>query len=84
MNDIPRNGDEVWKRDEVDSPCVKICVMHPSAGICVGCLRTLPEIAEWSRMSMEARRTVLAALPSRVPRLRQRRGGHAARMADEG
>ena len=23
--------DEIWKRDEVESPCVKLCVIHPEA-----------------------------------------------------
>lgn len=71
--------DEIWTRDEVQSPCVKICVIHPTEGLCVGCLRTLDEIAGWSGMSADQRRAVLAALPDRAPRLKQRRGGRAAR-----
>ena len=38
--------DGVWKRDEIESPCVKICVLHPEARICLGCLRTADEIAK--------------------------------------
>ncbi|MFB2593975.1 DUF1289 domain-containing protein [Paracoccus sp. p4-l81] len=67
--------DEVWTRDEPQSPCVKICVIHKAEGLCIGCLRTLDEIAGWSAMDADARRAVLAALPARAPRLRQRRGG---------
>ena len=22
--------DDVWKRDEIESPCIKICVIHPA------------------------------------------------------
>jgi predicted Fe-S protein YdhL (DUF1289 family) len=44
-------SDEVWKREEVESPCVKICVVHPEARICTGCLRSIDEIATWGRMS---------------------------------
>ena len=29
-------NDDSWKRDEVDSPCVKLCVVHPEERICVG------------------------------------------------
>ena len=65
---------EIWRREEPESPCVRVCVMHP-AGVCAGCLRTLDEIAGWSGMSPEARRAVLTALPSRAPMLRKRRGG---------
>jgi uncharacterized protein len=47
------------------SPCVKVCQMDPARGLCLGCQRTLDEIARWSRMSDAERERVLAALPSR-------------------
>ncbi len=72
--------DEVWKRAEVESPCIKVCVIHPQAKLCVGCLRTGDEIAAWSRMTPEARRAVMAELPLRKPQLAQRRGGRLARL----
>ena len=72
--------DDVWKRDEVESPCVQVCVIHPETRLCTGCLRTIDEITAWSKMSPEARRAVMAALPERAPQLRQRRGGRAARL----
>jgi len=73
-------NDQVWSRDEVESPCVKICVIHPEERICAGCYRTLDEIAAWSRMAPEDRRAVMAELPARAPRLNKRRGGRAARV----
>ena len=72
--------DGIWKRNEIESPCVKICVVHPEARICTGCLRTIDEITQWSRMTPEDRRAVMAALPSRKSALSQRRGGRAARI----
>lgn len=80
MND-PSNSDDIWKRAEIESPCVKLCQIHPEERICVGCYRTLEEIGAWSRMSPEARRAVMAELPERAPRLRKRRGGRAARTS---
>ncbi|WP_102110535.1 DUF1289 domain-containing protein [Oceaniglobus roseus] len=74
-------SDPVWTRDEPLSPCIKVCVVHPAERICTGCLRTLDEIAAWPRMSAEARRAVMAELPDRRGRLKQRRGGRAARLA---
>lgn len=74
------SGDEVWRRDEPESPCVKVCMIHPAEGLCIGCLRTLDEIARWRDMSADERRGVMEALPARAPRLRKRRGGHAARL----
>ncbi|WP_050522475.1 DUF1289 domain-containing protein [Pseudorhodobacter wandonensis] len=73
--------DEVWKRDEVESPCVKLCVVHPEARLCVGCYRSIDEIGAWSRMSPEARRAVMAELPDRAKLLTKRRGGRSARVA---
>ncbi|MFN3824681.1 MAG: DUF1289 domain-containing protein [Pseudorhodobacter sp.] len=72
--------DGIWKRDEVESPCVKTCVVHPEARVCIGCLRSIDEIAAWSRMSPEARRAVMADLPGRAGLLTKRRGGRAARQ----
>ncbi|MEO1952951.1 DUF1289 domain-containing protein [Thioclava sediminum] len=79
MND-PQNTDDIWKRAEIESPCVKLCQIHPEARICIGCYRTMEEIGAWSRMTPEARREVMAELPERAPQLRKRRGGRAGRQ----
>lgn len=71
----------VWNRDEIDSPCVQICVVHPVERICTGCLRTIDEITRWSKMDNDERRAIMAELPDRAPRLKQRRGGRTARLA---
>lgn len=71
---------EVWKRDEPQSPCINICVVHPEAQICTGCLRTLDEIADWGAMDTADRQAVLDALPPRAELLKKRRGGRAARL----
>lgn len=65
----------------IASPCVKICVVHPEARICVGCHRTLDEIAAWTRMTDAERAAVMAELPGRIGLLRQRRGGRAGRLS---
>ena len=72
--------DEVWKREEVQSPCVKLCVVHPEARICVGGFRSIDEISGWSRLSAEERRAIMDDLPARAPRLIKRRGGRLARI----
>jgi predicted Fe-S protein YdhL (DUF1289 family) len=64
-------SDGVWKRQEIESPCVKLCSLHPGAGICVGCHRTGEEIAAWSRLSPERRREIMDELPGRAARLRE-------------
>jgi predicted Fe-S protein YdhL (DUF1289 family) len=70
----------IWAREELDSPCVKICVIHPEERLCVGCLRSLEEIAQWLKITTAERRAIMAELPARAPRLRKRRGGRAARV----
>ena len=75
-------SDDVWRRVEIESPCVKICLIHPEARICIGCLRSVDEIASWSRMTPEARREVMDALPGRSGLLARRRGGRAGRLGD--
>ena len=72
-------SDGVWKRDEIESPCVNICLIHPDAGICVGCHRSSEEITLWSRLSPEARRAVMEDLPARKDLLPGRRGGRKGR-----
>ncbi|SDW97584.1 DUF1289 domain-containing protein [Litoreibacter albidus] len=73
-------SDDIWQRDEVQSPCVKVCIVHPAERLCTGCLRTIDEIGAWSRMTNEARAALLEELPSRAGRLKQRRGGRKARI----
>ncbi len=47
------------------SPCVKVCEMDPVRRLCIGCWRTLDEIARWGAMSETEREAVMAALPAR-------------------
>ena len=70
----------LWKRDEIESPCVQICVVHPETRICTGCYRTIDEITDWSRMTPETRRDIMNDLPARADKLKVRRGGRAARL----
>lgn len=74
-------SDNVWKRAEIESPCIKICVIHPETRLCTGCLRSIDEIGSWGRMSGEERRDIMAELPTRAGQLTKRRGGRAARLA---
>lgn len=70
----------VWKRDEIQSPCVQICVIHPETRLCAGCARSIDEIGSWSRMSAEERSAIMADLPNREAAPQGRRGGRAARL----
>ncbi len=74
-------SDEIWERDEVESPCVKICIIHPETRLCLGCRRSIDEISRWSRLTAQERREITAALPDRDPGPARRRGGAGARRA---
>ncbi len=47
------------------SPCVNVCQMDPHRGLCLGCARTLEEIARWGAMTDLERGKILAELPGR-------------------
>ena len=55
--------------NSVPSPCVSVCVMHPQTGQCEGCLRTLQEIGEWSRLHDAGKRQVWQRIQMRVQSL---------------
>jgi len=74
--------DQVWKRDEIDSPCLKICLIQTGSDTCVGCHRTRREIATWSRITAEERHAIMAELPARAEAMKPKRRGRAARLQD--
>lgn len=49
----------------VASPCVKVCVMDPARGVCLGCCRTLDEIVRWGTMDDAERERIMAGLAAR-------------------
>jgi len=50
----------------LETPCISVCQMDPRTNLCLGCGRTLPEIARWSGMDAAERRAVMAQLPARM------------------
>lgn len=57
------------------SPCTQVCKMDPATNLCIGCGRTLSEIAGWGSMSDAERAEVRAKLPARMEILRSGRSG---------
>jgi len=47
------------------SPCIKVCTIEAATGLCVGCARTLTEIAAWSALSEGERARIMTELPAR-------------------
>jgi uncharacterized protein len=68
---------------DIETPCIKVCVVEPETGFCIGCGRTRGEIAAWLGFTPTERRIVMDALPERVATLTQRktrRGGRRGRL----
>lgn len=56
----------------VESPCISLCVMDAGTGWCIGCGRTLDEIARWGETDQADRDAVMETLPARMERLGRR------------
>ena len=50
----------------IESPCVKICTLDARSGLCLGCGRTIDEIARWTGMSVAERARVTRELAARL------------------
>ena len=50
----------------IESPCVDICTLDVRTALCLGCGRTIDEIAAWGSMSAADRRRVIDELPARI------------------
>ena len=49
----------------VPSPCVNVCQMDAQTGLCLGCLRTIDEIAGWMDYGTDEKLKVLERLDER-------------------
>ena len=50
----------------VSTPCIKLCAVSGVSGLCIGCGRTLAEIAGWGGMDEAQRQAIMAELPARM------------------
>ena len=66
------------------TPCVQICVIDPRSALCIGCWRTIAEIAGWGALDEPARRAIMAVLPARLVAARSRKARGRRLGAQEG
>jgi predicted Fe-S protein YdhL (DUF1289 family) len=59
----------------IATPCIKVCIVDPESNLCLGCHRTLMEIAGWARLREEERDRLLAELPDRRSLIRPEKLG---------
>ena len=50
----------------IETPCVNICTLDAARRHCLGCGRTVAEIAGWATMSPAERRRIMDTLPERL------------------
>ena len=53
-------------RTMIETPCVKVCTLDARTGLCLGCGRTVDEIARWTVMNASERAQVMRELPDRL------------------
>jgi len=49
----------------IRTPCTKVCTIDPVSRLCVGCGRTIEEIAQWSALTDAERARIMAELAGR-------------------
>lgn len=49
----------------ISSPCINICQMNTTTGLCEGCFRTLDEITRWSAEDELGKNRILAKIEAR-------------------
>ncbi len=50
----------------ISTPCIKVCAVSGQTGTCIGCGRTLAEIAGWGAMDEARRLEIMGELPERL------------------
>lgn len=58
MTAAARNFDPATHVGPLPSPCINLCRMDEASGLCLGCLRSIPEIIAWSRASEGDKRAI--------------------------
>ncbi len=69
------NGPRVNAPAAIATPCVQVCIVDGPSGLCLGCYRTLTEIAGWRALDPAERDRIMAELPSRAGRIEPGRLG---------
>jgi len=49
----------------LESPCKDICTTDPESGLCVGCGRSIEEIANWNSYTDIKKKEILVNIESR-------------------
>lgn len=73
--DIPQfanrqvSSHNVTRVTDIQSPCIDVCDVDSSGKYCIGCGRSMEEIAGWGSASDDERRAIMQILPERLRQL---------------
>jgi predicted Fe-S protein YdhL (DUF1289 family) len=59
----------------IKTPCIQVCAIDAESGLCLGCFRSLAEVAGWVRLTDAQREQVMAEGPARRSRIRPEKLG---------
>lgn len=62
IKELTQGNRQISSRTRTCSPCRRVCRVQ--AGVCVGCGRTLDQIAKWSKMTDEEKIQIMESLNS--------------------
>jgi prolyl-tRNA editing enzyme YbaK/EbsC (Cys-tRNA(Pro) deacylase)/predicted Fe-S protein YdhL (DUF1289 family) len=51
--------------EDIPSPCISLCRMNESTGLCAGCYRTIDEIVQWSSSDDQGKRAIWTRIKQR-------------------
>ena len=68
------------EKTPIKSPCISVCTVDGLSGYCLGCFRTLNEIATWTGMDDAARDAVMGLRETREAEQREKRAAWLARQ----
>lgn len=57
--------------DSVASPCINVCTIDEESGLCLGCARSLQEVARWRRFSDAQKSEIINRLTERKRKMKE-------------
>jgi predicted Fe-S protein YdhL (DUF1289 family) len=57
----------------IRTPCIQVCIVDGESGLCLGCYRTLAEVARWGQLGEAQRDAIMDELPARRGRIDPRK-----------
>ena len=70
INRVAARARNYWLNGQILSPCISICQINDTSGLCDGCLRTRDEIANWASADDAAKQATWARIGQRMTALR--------------